>query len=1086
MAIDRNKIKLNVDKFVRAKKFPEAIRELQKLVEDNPKDINSLQQLGNLYLMAKDNEQAVPVFIRIAELYHKSGFTPKALASIKIALREAPENIQAQELYATFAEQTGLQRDAIDAYEKLVTNYTKAGQLDKAQKILEKLLELNPDNIKFQLQHGDLLTRLNKKEEAVPSYIKAAENLVVSGKVKEAAKIFERVLQIDPKKINSLEKSVGDLIARKESDKAIELLDSVTSGKEPPQIINELKTDILISSGQYDKAESILRSIAQKGPIVGGILKRFVKLYLSQGKYELLVKLLAGQIPGADISHLKELESGFEEVIAQSPTLTEAYSGLIVIERKLDNKGKLLSTLNKFSDVLIEKKEFKNAENVVKEMLEIAPNEMQLVDKLDSIREKLGVTKLAEPPRMKEPEIEIVEKEQEFRTPEEEIKVEEAPDVEIEVELEDISQELPVAEEETKKEDNLKQEEEIIVDLSPQKEKEEEIIVNPEEVEVTSSFAIPPKIDIIQEEKPKEVELEQPEEDEIPTEVKNLEDEAEKEEFEEEALAAEKGKEIDEKTAASIQEKLSEAQIFLKYGLVEKAITELKSIIKEVPDHIQAHQKLIGIYRSLDNKDKLVRQIIKLARVFKAQGDVDTAENLVEEAMQVDPNHQAIVEFQTGVEEKAKKPKKVDELEALSGLLKGKKTALSKARDIKEEAPPEIIEEVREEENVEEEIREESFTEGREEEKSEGEVDIEINIEQKPSPSSEEELVEVESEELEQKELIPSEVKETAESPIVEEESIGVEISEEEIEKSSEISEKLEEAEFYFAQELYEDAKTIGEELKDKYPDDVRIIDLLSRINSNLVHEKPTKEKEIEAKEAEETNEEEIEEELALIDKDLVKGLGGVVPAKRKPKVKVTLRDIVPEEEKQKEEVTPLKNEEVEEYYDLAKELGAVLDNLEESAGELFEEEEEPKSSEEISFEEVFQEFKKGVEKKVSEEDYDTHYNLGIAYKEMELVDEAIAEFQIAAKSPMYFADSCAMLGKCFQIKGMNDLAEKWYRKGLDSRGFPEDVYNGLKYDLAELLETMDRKDEALKLYKDVYASNANYREVKDRINSLS
>ena len=161
---------------------------------------------------------------------------------------------------------------------------------------------------------------------------------------------------------------------------------------------------------------------------------------------------------------------------------------------------------------------------------------------------------------------------------------------------------------------NLKQEEEIIVDLSPQKEKEEEIIVNPEEVEVTSSFAIPPKIDIIQEEKPKEVELEQPEEDEIPTEVKNLEDEAEKEEFEEEALAAEKGKEIDEKTAASIQEKLSEAQIFLKYGLVEKAITELKSIIKEVPDHIQAHQKLIGIYRSLDNKDKLVRQILhKLA-----------------------------------------------------------------------------------------------------------------------------------------------------------------------------------------------------------------------------------------------------------------------------------------------------------------------------------------------------------------------------------------------------------------------------------------------------------------------------------------
>ncbi len=1085
MAIDRNKIKLNVDKFVRARKFPEAIRELQKLVEDNPKDINSLQQLGNLYLMAKDSEQAVPVFIRIAELYHKSGFTPKALASIKIALREAPENIQAQELYATFAEHTGLQRDAIDAYEKLVTNYTKVGQLDKAQKILEKLLELNPDNIKFQLQHGDLLTRLNKKEEAIPSYIKAAENLVVSGKVKEAAKIFERVLQIDPKRINSLEKSVGELIARKEYDRALELLDSVTSFKEPPQIINELKTDILISSGYYDKAESVLRSIAQKGPIKGGILKRFIKLYLSQGKYELLVKLLAGQIPNADIPHLKELESGFEEVITQNPALAEAYSGLIVIERKLDNKGKLLSTLNKFSDVLIEKKDYKNAENVVKEMLEIAPNEMQLVDKLDSIREKLGVTKIVEPPKMKEIEIEIVEKEQEFRTAEEEIKVEDAPDVEIEVELEDISQELPVVEEESKTGENFNQEGEVIVDMSPQKEKEEEIIINPEEVEVTSSFAIPPQIEMVKEETPKEVELEQPEEEEIPTEVKNLEEEVEKEEFEE-TLEAEKGKEIDEKTAASIQEKLSEAQIFLKYGLVEKAIAELKSIIKEVPDHIQAHQKLIGIYRSLDNKDKLVRQIIKLARIFKAQGDVDTAENLVEEAMQVDPNHEAIVEFQTGVGKKAKEPKKFDEIEALSGLLKGKKIATSKPRGIKEEKPAEIIEEIKEEEIVEEEIKEEVFTEARAEEKSEGEVDIEINIEQKASLSSDEELIEVESEEMEQKELIPLAKEETTEPPKSEEESIGMEISQEEIEKSSEISEKLEEAEFYFAQELYEDSRIIGEELKEKYPDDVRVIDLLSRINSKLGQEEAKKEEELETKEVEETKDEEIEEELALIDKELVKGLGGVVPAKRKPKVKVTLRDIVPEEEKQKEEVTPLKNEEVEEYYDLAKELGAVLDNLEESAGDLFEEEEEPKSSEEISFEEVFQEFKKGVEKKVSEEDYDTHYNLGIAYKEMELIDEAIAEFQIAAKSPMYFADSCAMLGKCFQIKGMNDLAEKWYKKGLDSRGFPEDVYNGLKYDLAELFESMGKRDEALKLYKDVYASNANYREVKDKINSLS
>jgi tetratricopeptide (TPR) repeat protein len=244
---------------------------------------------------------------------------------------------------------------------------------------------------------------------------------------------------------------------------------------------------------------------------------------------------------------------------------------------------------------------------------------------------------------------------------------------------------------------------------------------------------------------------------------------------------------------------------------------------------------------------------------------------------------------------------------------------------------------------------------------------------------------------------------------------------------------------------------------------------------------------EISAQEARAEEPSREQDDLSLLDSELVKGLGGVVPAERKKgRVKVTLRDIIPEEESaKKEEEQPLQ-ETGEQYYDLAKELGAALEGLEGTASDLFDEEESAeKSPEEMSFEEVFKEFKKGVEKKVPEEDFDTHYNLGIAYKEMELVEEAIGEFQIAAKSPIYFADACAMLGKCFQIKGMADLSEKWYRKGLDSKGFPEDVYNGLRYDLAELLETQGKNKDALAIYKEVYASNANYRDVKDKIDSL-
>lgn len=165
---------------------------------------------------------------------------------------------------------------------------------------------------------------------------------------------------------------------------------------------------------------------------------------------------------------------------------------------------------------------------------------------------------------------------------------------------------------------------------------------------------------------------------------------------------------------------------------------------------------------------------------------------------------------------------------------------------------------------------------------------------------------------------------------------------------------------------------------------------------------------------------------------------------------------------------------------DLASELGAALDGLEETETEFFEE--EGKTAEELSFEEVFAAFKAGVDKKVDQADYSTHYNLGIAYKEMGLVDEAIGEFQVARCSPDFFLECCVMLGACFRQKGMSKFAEAWYRKGIQAPGFSEDAYIGLRYDLAETLEEQGRHGEARELYGEVFNANASYRDVRKKI----
>jgi len=224
-------------------------------------------------------------------------------------------------------------------------------------------------------------------------------------------------------------------------------------------------------------------------------------------------------------------------------------------------------------------------------------------------------------------------------------------------------------------------------------------------------------------------------------------------------------------------------------------------------------------------------------------------------------------------------------------------------------------------------------------------------------------------------------------------------------------------------------------------------------------------------------------EEEASVEEEIEEAIeeesGEVRPSRTK--MKVTLSELLPEAviEKDEEVLREGSSEQSNEFYDLASELGAALDGLQSKEEELFEEE---KSPEEMSFEEVFEEFKKGVEKKIGEEDYSTHYNLGIAYKEMELLDEAIGEFQIAARSPQYTVECCSMLGLCFRQKSMPELAEKWYRRGIEAPGFSEDAYIGLKYDLAETLQEEGNEDEALIIYKEVYAVNANHRDVAKKI----
>ena len=132
---------------------------------------------------------------------------------------------------------------------------------------------------------------------------------------------------------------------------------------------------------------------------------------------------------------------------------------------------------------------------------------------------------------------------------------------------------------------------------------------------------------------------------------------------------------------------------------------------------------------------------------------------------------------------------------------------------------------------------------------------------------------------------------------------------------------------------------------------------------------------------------------------------------------------------------------------------------------------------------------RRAIQDQVGDGDHQTHYQLGIAFKEMGLLDEAIGEFQQASRGGGdNFGACCSMLGLCFRAKGLPEIAEKWYRRGLEKAGgLDSDPAQrlGLLYDLAELqLEAGDDRD-AIDHLMEVYAHDAGYRDVAARLNEV-
>ena len=146
-----------------------------------------------------------------------------------------------------------------------------------------------------------------------------------------------------------------------------------------------------------------------------------------------------------------------------------------------------------------------------------------------------------------------------------------------------------------------------------------------------------------------------------------------------------------------------------------------------------------------------------------------------------------------------------------------------------------------------------------------------------------------------------------------------------------------------------------------------------------------------------------------------------------------------------------------------------------------------------INLADMFGELKHELEEEtaVSDEDPETHYNLGVAFREMGLLDEAIGELQKVCQSAErghpfpQLMQTYTWLAQCFLDKGVPEAAVRWYESALKLANLDQDTRIALNYELGSAYEMAGNKAAALNHFMEVYGSNIDYRDVAERIQAL-
>ena len=393
MSLNKSKVLRTAEKYVLQGKIPAAIDEYRKVVSADPGDLTTINTLGDLYVRAGRIQDAISNFSRIADSYREGGFTLKAIAMLKKISKLDPTNIETAMKLANLYSQQGLLVEARQQYLQVADAYARAGQTRKALEAYQKIADLDPSNTSVRMKLGEIYSREAMTEQAHEAFIMAGAEFLRKGDSEQALNANLKAIVINPDSRQALTAIATIYTQQGQTDRAINILCEAFE-RNPGDV--ELLTILgrtYLSAGMMDDAEQTFLSLVELDKNRYHYLLEVGRRFLQIGDLDRATEQIDGCIEVLIAKREEDKAIDFlRRVLDKEMNHIGALKRLAQIFLRIREDHNLIATLNSLVEAAMRKGDEQEAIAALKELARLEPDEPLHLQRLYN----LGVQDIAE------------------------------------------------------------------------------------------------------------------------------------------------------------------------------------------------------------------------------------------------------------------------------------------------------------------------------------------------------------------------------------------------------------------------------------------------------------------------------------------------------------------------------------------------------------------------------------------------------------------------------------------------------------------------------------------------------------------